>query len=219
MKGWTVNNKIMSEKLHPWEQIYRNQGRVFQELLPFFGPLVEEFHRRGVRRVLDLGCGNGRHLVHLARAGFNVTGVDISPTGLGLASQWLSEEGLQGDTVQADFRVPLPLCGEAFDALLAIQVIHHARLAEVRRAIAEIHRILRAGGLALISVAASRDEGIAYEEIEPGTLVPQSGEEKGLPHHLFGLEELSAELAAFRALQIEYRAEGKVLAAFVEKQG
>jgi SAM-dependent methyltransferase len=207
----------MNDQEHPWEKIYRSQGRVYQELLPFFAPLVADLQRRGVRRVLDLGCGNGRHLVHLARAGFNVTGLDISPSGLRLARQWLGEEGQPGDMVQADFRSPLPLRGEAFDALLAIQVIHHARLAEVRRAIAEIHRVLRPQGLALISVAASKDEGIAYEEIEPGTWAPQSGEEKGLPHHMFGLEELGEELSAFQVLQIEHRAEGKVLAAFVEK--
>jgi SAM-dependent methyltransferase len=201
---------------HPWEFIYRTQGRVFQELLPFFAPVVEAFNRRGARRVLDLGCGNGRHVVHLARAGFEVTGLDISLSGLRLARRWLAEEGLQGDLVLADFRSPLPLKSNAFDALLATQVIHHARLAEVRRAIGEIHRLLRPGGLAVISVAARKDEGVSYEEIEPGTFVPLDGEEKGLPHHIFSPNELQTELAAFRGVEIEVRAEGKVLAAFIE---
>lgn len=207
----------MSQEPHPWEVIYQTQGRVFQELLPFFEPLRAELNRRRAGAVLDLGCGNGRHLLHLARAGFTVTGLDISLSGLRLARQWLAEEGLSAPLTQADFRYPLPLRSAAFDALLATQVIHHARLAEVRLAIAEIHRVLVPGGLALISVASRQDDGIRYHEIEPGTFVPLNGEEKGLPHHIFSPDELRLELAAFKILQIEPRAEGKVLVASIEK--
>jgi SAM-dependent methyltransferase len=204
---------------HPWEKIYRRDGRVFEELLPFFAPLVVEFHRRGVRRVLDLGCGNGRHVVHLAKAGFEMTGLDISISGLRLTRQWLSEEGLDAHTILADFRSPLPLRSASFDALLSTQVIHHALLAEVRHALAEIHRVLVPGGLALISVAARKDNGVAFDEIEPGTFVPLHGEEGGLPHHLFSPDELRAELCAFHVLEIDLRAEGRVTAALVEKPG
>lgn len=204
---------------HPWEKIYCRDGRVFAELLPFFAPLVAEFNRRGVRRVLDLGCGNGRHVVHLAKAGFEVTGLDISISGLRLTRQWLAEEGLDANTALADFRFPLPLRSAAFDALLSTQVIHHALLVEVRHALAEIHRLLVPGGLALISVAARKDDGIAFDEIEPGTFIPLQGEEQGLPHHIFGPDELRAELTAFTLLEIGLKAEGKVLAVMVEKPG
>jgi SAM-dependent methyltransferase len=208
----------MNEKLHPWEWIYQTKGRVFQELLPLSTTLVEELNRRQACRVLDLGCGNGRHLVHLARAGFSVTGLDISITGLRLARQWLDEEGLHADTTLADFRDPLPLKGNSFDALLSTQVIHHACIAKVRLAISEIYRLLAPGGLALISVGAHKDEGITYQEIEPGTFIPLDGQEKGLPHHIFSVDELKVELAAFHVLQIDLRAEGKVLVAWIEKQ-
>ena len=203
--------------MHPWERIYQDQGRVFQELLPFFAPLVEDFNRRHVRRVLDLGCGNGRHVIHLAKAGFAVTGLDISISGLRLARQWLAEQGLQADMALADFHSPFPLRAESFDALLTTQVIHHACLAEVRRAIGEIHRVLAPGGLALISVAGRVDEGLRYEEIEPGTFIPLEGQEKGLPHHIFSLDDLRAELGAFHVLEIDWRAEGRVVAAWLEK--
>ena len=38
--------------------------------------LLPELQAEGVRRVLDAGCGAGRHLVPLAAAGFRVVGVD-----------------------------------------------------------------------------------------------------------------------------------------------
>lgn len=207
----------MGAEEHPWEAIYRSQGHVFQEILSFFAAMVEAFRRCGVRRVLDLGCGNGRHVVHLARAGFAVAGLDISLSGLRLTRRWLAQQELQADTALADFRSPLPLQSAAFDALLSTQVIHHARLAEVRLAIAEIHRLLRPGGLAVISVAARKEGGLPYVEIEPGTFIPQSGPERGLPHHPFSPQELEAELSAFAVLEIGLRAEGKVTLAWVER--
>lgn len=207
----------MNNEFHPWEKIYQAQGRVFQELLPFFAPLVEELKRRQARRLLDLGCGNGRHLVFLARAGFTVTGLDISISGLRLARQWLAEEDLQAGVALADFHFPLPLRSGSFDALLATQVIHHARLAAVRQAIAEIYRVLAPGGLAVVSVSGRKDDGVRYREIEPGTYVPLNGPERGLPHHIFTLDELRTELGAFKILELDLRAEGKVLFASVEK--
>lgn len=47
----------MNAEEHPWEAIYRSQGCVFQQILPFFAPMAAEFRRRCV---LDLGCGRRR---------------------------------------------------------------------------------------------------------------------------------------------------------------
>ncbi|HDI46405.1 MAG TPA: methyltransferase domain-containing protein, partial [Candidatus Methanomethylia archaeon] len=41
--------------------------------------LLEEHGLLPGARILDLGCGNGRIAVHLARYGYKVTGVDVSP--------------------------------------------------------------------------------------------------------------------------------------------
>ena len=51
---------------HPWEKIYREEGKVFGEPFPRFGEVVQAFEEQGCGTVLDLGCGNGRHLVYLA---------------------------------------------------------------------------------------------------------------------------------------------------------
>ena len=45
--------------------------------------------------VLDVGCGQGRHMKHFAEAGHAVTGIDRSPEALAAASTW-------GETVLAD---------------------------------------------------------------------------------------------------------------------
>ncbi len=42
--------------------------------------LVEKLRLRGDEKILDLACGFGRHSLELARRGFSVTGVDITPS-------------------------------------------------------------------------------------------------------------------------------------------
>lgn len=200
-----------------WESIYRQRGHVFTELPPSATPFIDLVAEQGCRSVLDLGCGNGRFLVHFARRGLRVTGLDNSPTALALAREWLAREALAADLFQADTRVRLPLTDQAFEALVSSQVIHHARLAQVLGAIAEIERVLKPGGLLLVSVPyyrpmAEMDEEMnASEEIEHHTFVPRQGPEMGLPHHLFTPEEFAAAFPGFEIVALQRHGK-KVLA-------
>lgn len=68
-------------------------------------------NERGTKRVIDLGCGEGRDLIHFARHGYTATGVDLSRQGLAKAERWASEEGLKIQTIQAsleEFRLTEP---------------------------------------------------------------------------------------------------------------
>lgn len=107
----------------------------------------------------------------------------------------------------ADTCHPLPFENGAFDALISTQVIHHARLATVQSTAREIARVVRSGGLILVSVPAGRDAGDDFLEIEPRTFVPLSGSEKGLPHHIFTPEELPELFAPFETLDVSVRGE------------
>jgi len=207
----------MNTTSHPWESIYKREGRVFTEPFPRFKGVAKIFAQHQCRRILDLGCGNGRHVVALIREGFNPIGLDISSCGLRLTCEWLEEEGLQASLVNADIRQFLPFESESFDGLLSTQVIHHAFLSEVRVTIAEIWRVLTNGGIAFITVAGRKDEDVAYEEVEPGTYVPLDGIEEGLPHHIFTEEELRSEFGGFQIREIKRRAEGKVHAIWLMK--
>jgi SAM-dependent methyltransferase len=55
-------------------------------------------------RVLDVGCGPGRHALALARRGIEVVGVDHSPAFLDLARAAAAEEGLPATFVELDVR-------------------------------------------------------------------------------------------------------------------
>jgi SAM-dependent methyltransferase len=70
----------------PIARFYDLENAEFTEDLPFWADLARE--QDGP--ILELGCGSGRVLLHLAREGFAVTGVDSSPAMLALARRRLA---------------------------------------------------------------------------------------------------------------------------------
>ena len=67
-------------------------------------------------RILDLPCGQGRHAIELARRGYDVTGVDLSPYLLGVAKARADAAGVAVRWLEGDMRRPVP--GETFDLVL-----------------------------------------------------------------------------------------------------
>lgn len=66
--------------------------------------IVKALGLRGGERILDLACGFGRHSAELARRGFTVTGVDITPCYVEYAAKCAAEEGLSAEFICADIR-------------------------------------------------------------------------------------------------------------------
>jgi len=67
-------------------------------------------------RILDLPSGQGRHAIELARRGYDVTGVDLSPFLLEVASKRADAVGVQVRWLAGDMRQAIP--GERFDLIL-----------------------------------------------------------------------------------------------------
>jgi SAM-dependent methyltransferase len=196
-------NRSSPTDAQPWDEIFRRDGRVFEEPAPVVHHVAEVLQAHGCRRIVDLGCGSGRHTVFLAQRGFDVLGVDNSPTALRMSRKWLEEEELLAGLAQIDIRRPLPLYAASFDGLVSTQVIHHARLNTVRATAREISRILRPGGVLFVSVPGELDADETFARIEPATFVPTSGPEKGLPHHIFTPEELCSIFPDFAVVKLD----------------
>ena len=188
---------------------------------------AERLWEAGGRRVLDLGCGIGRHTVALARMGFTITATDISSSGLVTCAVWLAGEGLSAALVRHKMET-LPFPDRAFDGLIAYNVIYHATAAWMRRILAEARRVLNPDGW-LYATAITRDDSkIANyradvktgkcREIEPFTFVYlcDAPGDKHLPHHYCDEAELRTFLAGFVIdglclVRREYADEGGVL--------
>jgi SAM-dependent methyltransferase len=110
-------------------------------------PEIVDFPRWASSRVLEVGCGVATDGLQFARAGADYTGLDSSDRGLELARARFELEGAAGDFV-AGSAIDLPFDDESFDLVYSHGVIHH--LHETRRAVAEIHRVLKPNGIALV---------------------------------------------------------------------
>ena len=97
-----------------------------------------------VARVLDVGCGGGIASNALARRGFAVTGIDLSPGAIAFAQNMSDREGL-GALYTIGSVYDLPFENETFSAVVCSDVFEH--LTDLRPAIAEAHRVLRPGGV------------------------------------------------------------------------
>jgi SAM-dependent methyltransferase len=71
---------------------------------------------RPPQRILDLPCGQGRHAIELARRGYDVTGVDLSPFLLKIAEERARADGVRVRWLSGDMRQPI--AGERFDVVL-----------------------------------------------------------------------------------------------------
>ena len=179
-----------------WEDIFEEHGRVFTEPHQDIERVVQVFREHQVKRVLDVGCGSGRHLVHLSKKGFETHGFDVSQRALSLAQDWLKEEGLQATIIRHRMEERFPYEDSFFDAVISTQVIHHNRMREIIATVSEIERVLRSGGVLFASfpifskVPSEGKNDWKLEQIEPGTYIPRSGPEAGIPHHYFTEDEI-----------------------------
>jgi 2-polyprenyl-3-methyl-5-hydroxy-6-metoxy-1,4-benzoquinol methylase len=68
--------------------------------------IEKEIHSDKTTKILDIGCGTGRHVVELSKRGYTVTGIDLSESQLQRAIQKASEQSLKIDFQQHDARKP-----------------------------------------------------------------------------------------------------------------
>ena len=65
-----------------WEEIYQKEGEIFSKPLPKIMKFSKLFNKQRYNKILDLGCGTGRHSIYLAQQGFDIYAMDISKTGI-----------------------------------------------------------------------------------------------------------------------------------------
>lgn len=101
------------------------------------------------KAVLEIGCGMGTHAALLAKAGADLTAVDITDNAVEMTRRRFQSFGLRGRIQQADAE-HLPFEDATFDAVWSWGVIHHSSSTE--RCLEEITRVLRDGGSIVLMV-------------------------------------------------------------------
>jgi SAM-dependent methyltransferase len=189
--------------LPTWDVLFHSEEFRWKEPHEQVVHFADRFSAGPPARILDLGCGAGRHVVYLATQGFQMVGLDNSPTALRLTRAWVDRAGLSARLVCADMTAP-GLPSNYFDGLISVFAIYHNRLTAIRQSLAEIHRILKPGGLALVSFASRRSSRCADGvPLEAHTYIAAGGPDTGVVHHYSDLEEINGLLQNFHIQRIE----------------
>jgi ubiquinone/menaquinone biosynthesis C-methylase UbiE len=99
-------------------------------------------------KVLDVGCGTGRHSVELARAGASVTAIDFSA---GMLAKAKVKEGAAGIVFRRqDIQARLDFADGAFDRVICCLVLDH--IEKLNLLFSEMRRICRPAGEVIVSV-------------------------------------------------------------------
>ena len=114
-----------------------------QRYLP---PLVD-FPSFSGKSVLEVGCGAGIDLMRFARAGAQVTGIDISDTALDLARAYFSQQD-QPATLERMNGEAMSFPNDCFDAVYCHGVLPYTP--EPAIMVQELHRVLKPGGGAIV---------------------------------------------------------------------
>ena len=182
--------------------------------------LTVDFGRFPIRpgnRVLDLGCGGGRHAFEVYRRGGQVVAFDLDPgelkdvnsmfaamraEGEAGAARGEAVTGIPGAIGVSGDATEMPFCDNAFDRVIAAEVLEH--VLDDQRAMRELARVLRPGGLAAITVPAFLPERVCwalsteyhevpgghvriYTRVELEAKLARAGLEPRWHHHAHGL--------------------------------
>lgn len=124
--------------------------------------------RRQEVKLLEVGCGPGANVWYAASEGFDVSGIDGSPSAIRTAADRLTKLGLIATLKVGDFCEKLPWLDETFDGVIENLSLYTNRRERIKQAILEIRRVLKPRGKFQSSWFDTETWGYGFgNEIEP----------------------------------------------------
>ncbi len=147
-------------------------------------------------KILELGCGDGKTAIAMVEMGFEVVGLDASRTAISALDRRIRSERLflvQGDALN------LPFLEGSFDCLALVHFIDHLLASDRGKAVEEMGKVLKPGGLILGRFFSINDMRCGKgEEIERHTYLRGNG----VFNHYFTEEEIIHLFIGYRVLSI-----------------
>ena len=198
-----------------WNEMHKN--RKFRPKYPseqVVQYVFRNFKRDGTEKILDMGCGAGRHTVFMADENIIPYGIDYSESGTFFTREALLNKGYPQYTenIKISDATKLPFPDNFFDGLISYGVLYYLKYDAVKKAVSEIKRVLAVGGRAFIVVRSIDDYRARYglKTEERNTLIINENDEtkcasneNGMIMHFFDREELIELFSEFTNVKID----------------
>jgi len=203
-----------NHKESEWDSVYGNEFGSFwypaEELIKFSARYLKRRtgldnwqEKRKVNRILEAGCGNGRHVLFFQEQGYETYGVDISKEAIDLGNEWLKRKGLK-PTLQVGNITNLPFDENYFDVIVSFGVLDHIPFLDAKKAIKEIVRVCNTGGYVYLSLRSTESSEFGRgKKTDNNTFVLDEGYEKGIIQHYFDLKEIEELMRDFRVFNVD----------------
>jgi SAM-dependent methyltransferase len=156
-----------------WEEKYAHghaQRYPWDTVVSFVFRFCPRDKPRQETRILEVGCGTGANLWFAACEGFQVAGVDASPSAIAYGRKRFEAEGIQGDLREGDF-TQLPFEKDTFDLVIDRGSLTCCGFSAAQTAIAEIRRVMQPGGKFLFNPYSDRHSSYLSGRLEADGLV------------------------------------------------
>src|SRR5699024_4291437 len=136
-----LNNSIKSE----WNKYRLIIEKIDDEYQISLSDIIKNsiniFTEKNYNRILDLGCGTGRHSLFFAQYGFEVFASDISKESTDVLQEKIHRKNISNISIYNFSFQNILFEDDFFDAVICTSVLHHALLKDIERGIAEIYRV------------------------------------------------------------------------------
>lgn len=190
---------MIESKAWEWENI---KGEQWQEPSDKAYYLLHRWKNNNRQRLLDLGCGVGRHAIFFAENGFEVDAIDLSESAVIQLNEFCENNGLKINTKIGDM-ADLPYESSSFDYLLAYHTIFHTDGTGIKKVISEIHRVLSNDGEVFLTFNSKNNPDFhnpTNMKVDDNTIVKTEGIEKDIPHYYVDEEEIKNLISKFKII-------------------
>jgi ubiquinone/menaquinone biosynthesis C-methylase UbiE len=201
----------MDNQQKQWDESYdRMENFVFyphEEVIRFFSKYIRR--RTGLDdfidivpfktppKILDLGCGIGRHIYYANRMGLDAYGIDLSESAIKTTWEWAKREGFlnyREKIKQGDIR-KMPFPKNYFDFATSHGVLDSMYFEIAKEAITELARVMKKGALFYCDLI-SGDDSLHFREFD-GEEVVQTKHEKGTIQAYFNFTKIRSLMDSF----------------------
>jgi SAM-dependent methyltransferase len=168
-----LDHDIYESNIKFWDRAWGGVKTPYTQMpdLSYIQDIPETLSGAKASTVLDLGCGSGWLSIYLARAGYQVTGIDLAKHAIELAQQWAAQESLGNAQFQVADIAEMSFAENTFDAVVANSIFEHLTYELADRTLSQLRYVLKPGGLffgCFDKVGGGPGE---YYELEDGTHV------------------------------------------------